>query len=80
MTKKISLLFVLIAITIPVLACNENETELSDVTFMAGFRPQANLPFVSVYVAEAKGFFAEEGLAVSIKHSTQGEHLSLIHI
>lgn len=78
MTKKISLLFVLIAITIPVLACNENETELSDVTFMAGFRPQANLPFVSVYVAEAKGFFAEEGLAVSIKHSTQGEHLQLL--
>ncbi|MCK9486229.1 MAG: ABC transporter substrate-binding protein [Dehalococcoidia bacterium] len=48
------------------------------VTFMAGFRPQANLPFVAVYVAEAEGFFADEGLEVDIQHSSgQDEHLKL---
>ena len=45
---------------------------------MAGFRPQASLPFVAVYVADAQGYFAEEGLAVTIEHSTQGEQLQLL--
>jgi ABC-type nitrate/sulfonate/bicarbonate transport system substrate-binding protein len=46
---------------------------------MAGFRPQANLPFVAVYVAEAEGFFAEEGLTVDIQHASgQDEHLKLL--
>ena len=49
------------------------------ITFMAGFRPQANLPFVSVYVAAAEGFFADEGLEVDIQHSSgQDEHLKLL--
>ena len=48
------------------------------LTFMAGFRPQANLPFVAVYVAQAKGFFAEEGLTVDIRHASQDEHLRLL--
>lgn len=53
--------------------------ELRPVTFMAGFSPQANLPFVGVYVAEAEGFFAEEGLDVTIRHSAGGgEHLQLL--
>ncbi|MCH7999545.1 MAG: hypothetical protein IIA91_08715, partial [Chloroflexi bacterium] len=30
------------------------------ITFMAGFKPQANLPFVGAYVAQEKGFFAEQ--------------------
>ena len=45
---------------------------------MAGYRPQANLPFVAVYLAEARGFFADEGLDVEIRHSAQGEHLQLL--
>jgi ABC-type nitrate/sulfonate/bicarbonate transport system substrate-binding protein len=46
---------------------------------MAGYKPQANLPFVGVYVAQEKGFFAEEGLEVEIQHSTgRGEHLQLL--
>jgi ABC-type nitrate/sulfonate/bicarbonate transport system substrate-binding protein len=46
---------------------------------MAGFRPQANLPFVGAYVAQEKGFFADEGLAVTIEHSAGGgEHLQLL--
>lgn len=49
------------------------------LTFMAGFRPQANLPFVGVYVAQEKGFFAEEHLVVDIQHSAGGgEHLQLL--
>ena len=44
---------------------------------MAGFRPQANLPFVAAYVAEEKGYFEEQGLDVDIRHST-GEHLNLL--
>lgn len=49
------------------------------MTFMAGFRPQANLPFVGAYVAQEKGFFAEEGLQVTIEHSGGGgEHLQLL--
>lgn len=53
--------------------------DLVDVTFMAGFSPQANLPFVGVYVADQLGFFESEGLAVDIRHSTSGgEHLQLL--
>jgi ABC-type nitrate/sulfonate/bicarbonate transport system substrate-binding protein len=48
------------------------------LTFMAGFRPQANLPFVAAYVAQAKGYFAAEGLDVTIRHSSGDEHLKLL--
>jgi ABC-type nitrate/sulfonate/bicarbonate transport system substrate-binding protein len=49
------------------------------MTFMAGYKPQANLPFVGVYVAQAKGFFAARNLNVSIEHSPgSGQHLQLV--
>ena len=41
-----------------------------EITFMAGFKPQANLPFVGVYVAQEKGFFKEQNLKVNIEHVT----------
>jgi ABC-type nitrate/sulfonate/bicarbonate transport system substrate-binding protein len=41
-----------------------------EVTFMAGFKPQANLPFVGAYVAQEKGFFEEQNLDVTIQHVT----------
>ena len=47
------------------------------VTFMAGFKPQANLPFVAAYVAQEQGYFAAQGLDVTIHHST-GQHLQLL--
>jgi len=51
------------------------------VTFMAGFRPQANLPFVGAYVARAKGFFAEQNLDVEIQHvSTPGENFKFLSL
>ena len=57
--------------------CSSGETDLKSVTFMAGFKPQANLPFVAAYVAEEKGYFEELELDVDIRHST-GEHLNLL--
>ena len=45
---------------------------------MAGFKPQANLPFVGVYVAKEKGFFDALNLDVDIKHSQSGENLQLL--
>jgi ABC-type nitrate/sulfonate/bicarbonate transport system substrate-binding protein len=48
------------------------------ITFMAGFKPQANLPFVGVYVAQEKGFFDELNLDVDIRHAQSGEHLQLL--
>ena len=48
------------------------------VVFMAGFKPQANLPFVAAYVAEEKGYFAAQNLEVDIKHASSGEHLKLL--
>ncbi len=48
------------------------------ITFMAGFKPQANLPFVGAYVAQEKGFFKELNLEVDIRHAQSGEHLQLL--
>jgi ABC-type nitrate/sulfonate/bicarbonate transport system substrate-binding protein len=63
----------------PIKTSEEEPPALREVTFMAGFRPQANLPFVGAYVAQEKGFFADEGLAVTIEHSAGGgEHLQLL--
>lgn len=47
--------------------------------FMAGYKPQANLPFVGAYIAQQKGYFTAQGLDVQITHATgQGEHLKLL--
>lgn len=52
---------------------------LRHMVFMAGYKPQANLPFVGVYIAKEKGYFLSEGLDVEIQHSTgRGEHLQLL--
>lgn len=49
------------------------------ITFMAGYKPQANLPFVGAYVAKEKGFFEQNGLDVTIEHSPgRGEHVQLL--
>ncbi|HLU32276.1 MAG TPA: ABC transporter substrate-binding protein, partial [Acidimicrobiia bacterium] len=60
-------------------AAAEPAGELQPVTFMAGFAPQANLPFVGAYVAADQGFFEQAGLDVTIEHSAGGgEHLQLL--
>jgi ABC-type nitrate/sulfonate/bicarbonate transport system substrate-binding protein len=52
--------------------------EHKSMTFMAGFKPQANLPFVGVYVAKEKGFFDDLNLDVDIKHAQSDEQLQLL--
>lgn len=52
-----------------------------DVIFMAGFKPQANLPFAAVYLAQERGYFAEQGLRLQIQHSAGGgEHVRLLGV
>lgn len=52
---------------------------LTPLTFMAGYKPQANLPFVGAYIAKEKGFFKDNGMDVSIEHSPgKGEHVQLL--
>lgn len=69
----------LIALISPcVQACTETPPQ-EGLVFMAGYKPQANLPFVGVYMAQALGYFEEEGLNVEIQHSAGGgEHLQLL--
>jgi ABC-type nitrate/sulfonate/bicarbonate transport system substrate-binding protein len=53
----------------------------ASLTFMAGFKPQANLPFMGAYVAQEKGFFQEQGLTVKIEHSrTSGEEFRFLAV
>jgi len=53
-------------------ACSDDDSDpgVDSITFMPGFKPQANLPFVGAYVADKEGFFAEESLEVEIQHVT----------
>ncbi|MCS6801654.1 MAG: ABC transporter substrate-binding protein [Chloroflexota bacterium] len=49
------------------------------MVFMAGYKPQANMPFVAAYVAKDRGYFREQNLEVEIQHSAgQGEHVRLL--
>ncbi len=71
----------LLAAMVLLAACGEEGPPegLERVTFMAGFKPQANLPFVGAYVAQEKGFFTQQGLAVDIQHvSTAGENFKFL--
>ncbi len=49
-------------------ACGGSDEPLT-IDFTAGFRAQANLPFVAVYVAQERGFFEDEGVVVNIEHA-----------
>ncbi|MDA1227436.1 MAG: ABC transporter substrate-binding protein [Chloroflexi bacterium] len=66
------------AVTVAAACGTDTPRDIKQVTFMAGFKPQANLPFVAAYVAQDKGYFAEQGLEVDIRHSASGEHLQLL--
>ena len=80
--KRFSILWLLTAGLLLLGACIGGAGDTSDraaVTFMAGFKPQANLPFVAAYMADVKGFFDDEDLDVTIQHSSgQGEHVKLL--
>jgi ABC-type nitrate/sulfonate/bicarbonate transport system substrate-binding protein len=59
-------------------ANDANLPPIKKLTFMAGFKAQANLPFVGAYVAREKGFFTDQRLDVDIRHAQSGEHLQLL--
>lgn len=70
---------ILLALLLPACGAGSGPTETKSLVFMAGYIPQANLPLVGVYVAQEKGFFAEEQLTVEIQHSAgKEEHLQLL--
>lgn len=76
---RILLLIPLVTLALAV-ACDDDEADAprDKVVFMAGFKPQANLPFVAAYVAQEQGYFAEQDLEVEIRHASSGEHLKLL--
>jgi ABC-type nitrate/sulfonate/bicarbonate transport system substrate-binding protein len=76
--SKIALVLVLLVAFAPFSCSSETPGELRQITFMAGFKPQANLPFVAAYVAQEKGYFAEQSLEVDLRHASTGEHLQLL--
>ncbi len=79
MAMKGGLIAAVAALTLVAACGGGGEPQQAEMTFMAGFAPQANLPFVGVYVADAKGYFADEGIDVAIEHSAGGgEHLQLL--
>ena len=46
---------------------------------MAGFKPQANLPFAGAYLAKEQGFFEQNGLDVMIEYSAgRSEHVQVL--
>ncbi len=59
-------------------ACSSGDAELEKITYMAGYKPQANLTNVGAYVAVENGYFEDQGLEVEIRHTTTGEHLPLL--
>ena len=60
-------------------SCGDDEPKTVDkLVFMAGFKAQANLPFVAVYVAQEKGFFAKQDLEVDIQHAPTGGSIKFV--
>jgi ABC-type nitrate/sulfonate/bicarbonate transport system substrate-binding protein len=69
---------VLAACNAPAAGPSPTPVPVEKVTFIAGFKPQADLPFVAVYMAQAKGYFRDQSLEVEIQHATSGEHIQLL--
>ncbi len=82
LSRPLVLIAMLIAASAAMLAAacgGDDADEILTMRYSAGFVPQANLPFVAVYVAEDRGYFADEGLEVDIQHAGfTGSHKSLI--
>ena len=76
---KTSWIAVALAVGLLVVGCGDDEPKTADkLVFMAGFKAQANLPFVAVYVAQEKGFFREQDLEVDIRHAASGGSITFL--
>jgi ABC-type nitrate/sulfonate/bicarbonate transport system substrate-binding protein len=76
---KASWIAVALIVGLLAVACGDDEPKTADkLVFMAGFKAQANLPFVAVYVAQEKGFFHEQGLEVEIQHAASGGSIAFL--
>ena len=76
---RASWIAVALAVALVAVGCGDDDPEAPDkLVFMAGFKAQANLPFVAVYVAQEKGFFAEQDLEVEIRHAASGGSITFL--
>lgn len=80
--RRTNFLIIMVTLILALSSCKPQSIspppEQKHMVFMAGYKPQANLPFVGVYVAQEKGFFDAENLQVTIEHSPgSGQHLQL---
>lgn len=77
------LLFILLVSALGLVGCATNPaeepaqspTELRKVTLGVGFIP--NVQFAPFYVAQSKGFFAEEGLEIKIEYGYENDFVAL---
>ncbi|MCZ7573604.1 MAG: ABC transporter substrate-binding protein [Ardenticatenaceae bacterium] len=72
---KKQLLFVAVIVTFILAGCAGRAAQpktLKPITFQAAYLAQGNISFAAAYVAKEKGFFAEQGLDVTIEHSSPG--------
>jgi NitT/TauT family transport system substrate-binding protein len=67
-------------VTMPQVASLENEAQgaLTPVSIGVGYIP--NVQFATMYVAIEKGFFAEEGLDVSLEYGFENDYLKLVGV
>lgn len=79
MTRRLLLILLILLLSACAQPARPADSGPLKLTFMAGYKPQASLPFVGVYTAQEKGFFQKEGLEVQIEHSPgRGEHLQMV--
>lgn len=77
--RKFTIFSILLVVLLSACAPKSYQLENHKIRFMAGYKPQANLPFVGVYVAKSKGFYEQAGLDVEITHSSgKGEHIQYL--
>ena len=72
MVRNYGLPIFLMSLLFGIFSSCQGDSTPDKVVFMAGFKPQANLPFAAVYIAEEKGYFDEQNIDVEILHSGGG--------
>ena len=76
--RSLLIAFIFLLSVMPVACGIMTDDNQESIVFMAGYKPQANLPFAAVYVAKEEGFYSEQGINVEIRHANSGEHIPLL--